>query len=59
MQSTSESVMSLSWEAGVFVSTPRHLNKDKEGEICFKGNKDNLEKRTVGCELPFFKRKYF
>lgn len=49
--------MSLSWEAAVFVTTARHLSKDKEGEIYFKENKDKLENRTVGCELPLLKRR--
>lgn len=49
--------MSLNWEAGVFVTTTRRLSKDKEGEIYFKENKDNLENRTVGCESPLLKRR--
>lgn len=48
--------MSLNWEAGVFGTTPRHLSKDKEGEIYFKENRDNLWKRTVGYELPIFEK---
>lgn len=50
--------MSLDWEAGVFITTPRHLREDKEGEIYFKENKDNLKKRTVGYEMPFLKSRY-